>query len=238
MEKWPSTVEGQNLHIGYFPGSGGHRLRRLILGHTWKTQPINHYHNADGVEELFEAVEGVPKCPIPWFTDSESGNLVPTKSFASNRKILASHCMHIPLTKQIFPNRVTVKIYANLHHSLRRWWAIFGKNFHSADTSTMTVPHLSPTPMGILERTIKTHVDYYTKFMDTTHDHAVYVIAGDSEFADFMLEEFQIICNHPAADEFDQCWNQTIEDPRWRSLMQNPMLLDPAFCQKQHKYFD
>ena len=234
MEKWPSTFEGQNLHIGYFPGSGGHRLRRLILGHTWKTQPINHYHNADGVEELLGADEGVPKCPIPWFTDSESGNVVPTKSFASNRKILVSHCMHVPLTKQIFPNRVTVKIYANLHHSLRRWWVIFGKNFHSTDTSTIPVPHLSPTPMGILERTIKTHVDYYTKFMDTAHDHAVYIIAGDNEFADFMLEEFENIRNHPAATEFDQCWNQTIEDPRWQALMQNPMLADPAFCQKNN----
>ena len=50
--------ENQDLHIGYFPGAGGHRLRRLILGHIWKTQPINHYHNADGVEELLGAVRG------------------------------------------------------------------------------------------------------------------------------------------------------------------------------------
>jgi hypothetical protein len=238
MDKWPHIFEGQNLHVGYFPGSGGNRLRRLILGHPWAVQPGDHYHKAHGIEELFQYEVAAPKCPVPYFADLESNEMFRTKSFISPSKILLSHCMHIPLTKQIFPNRVTVKIYANLHHSLRRWWAIFGKNFHSADTSTMTVPHLSPTPMGILERTIKTHVDYYTKFMDTTHDHAVYIIAGDSEFADFMLEEFQIICNHPAADEFDQCWNQTIEDPRWQPLMQNPMLLDPAFCQKQHKYFD
>jgi hypothetical protein len=238
MEKWPHTFEGQNLHIGYFPGSGGHRLHRLILGHQWATQSGDHNHNNNGIEELSRYESGMPKCPVPYFADPESNIMFPTKSFISPSKILLSHCMHVPLTKQIFPNRVAVKIYANLHHSLRRWWVIFGKNFNSAKTDPVIMLPMCPTPMGILEYTIKSHVDYYTKFMDAGHDHAMYLIAGHSEFADFMLEEFEIIRDHPAADEFDQCWRQITTDLRWRFLMQNPMLLDPAFCQKQHKYFD
>ena len=234
MDNWLHTFENQDLHMGYFPGSGGNRLRRLILGHPWKTHPVNHLHKGNGLAGLSDSEVGVPKCPVPWFTDPESGNVVPTKSFATNRKILISHCMHSPLTKQIFPNRVAVKIYANLHHSLRRWWVIFGKNFLSTDTRAMTIPHLGPRIAWELENTIKFHVDYYTKFMDTAHDHAVYIIAGDNEFADFMLEEFENIRNHPAADEFDQCWNQIIADTRWQPLMQNPMLVDPAFCQKNN----
>jgi len=234
MDKWPHTFEDQDLHIGYFPGAGGNRLRRLILGKSWTIESGAHLHKeGPGVAD-----PGMPKCPTPWYTDPESGATSPTKSFESNSKILLSHCMHVPLTKQIFPNRATVKIYADLNQSLRRWWVIFGKNFNNTKTDPVTIPPISPTPMGILEHTIKSHVDYYTKFMDAAHDHAMYIIAGDSEFADFMLEEFQNIRNHPLADEFDQCWYQITTDPRWRWLMKNPMLLDPAFCQKQHKYFD
>lgn len=239
--EWLNISRDQFWHLGFFPGAGGNRLRRLILGLTWDIEPEGYLHRYDGISVKDSTDDGVPKFPKSWYVDYQAENQIMLfQSFKAESYIVSSHGMHSPSLKQVFPGRKSLKVYSNLRDSLRRWWAVFGKQWfeNSYPSGSVNIPTISNQPMTIVEAAIKNHVMYYTRFFDCWHDHAVYILPGQSEFADFMIELFDQARSLPESEEFDQQWEVISRQGIWQDLMRNPYLLDPEFCQKQSKYLD
>lgn len=241
MADWSTTFKSEKLYIGYFPGAGGNRFRRQVLGLPWQHNTGDHLHAYHRDQSHVTTDEGVPKFPKSWVIDHPRDFQVTLPiPFDDHRFVVISHGMHLPSVRHTFPGRKLIKIYANLRDSLRRWWVVFGKKWSGEmyPTNSVSIPVLGDSPMTGLEAAIKTHVDYYTRFFDCCHDHAVYISPGESEFADFMLEDFEKAKQHHDSVEFDEAWNSIACQGPWVELIRSPYLLDPEFCRKQCKYLD
>lgn len=211
-----TMFENQSIYIGYFPGSGGNRLRRLILNEMWKTCAGQKLHDYSGSMFEYTTDNRVPKCP-PLDTD-RTLSLTDLNQY----KILISHCMHSPTIKQLFPGRKIIKIYSNFEESLRRWWTVFGKIQLEKINSN-------------LENTIRFHLEYYDQFFDYEADESHWILPNHSDFADFMLKEFKIAQNHPDSLEFDRCWNKLKLQKKWRTIMSSPKLTNQIFVKTKQK---
>jgi len=233
MVDWSATFKTSPIHIGYFPGSGGSRLRKLLQERSWDLNPSSHLHHNYEIE-----MDDFIKCPKPWQLVTDPKNIKPTPPVSREHLILISHCMDTALTRQVFPGRKILKIYANLHHSLRRWWVVYGKQNLLNDHGTDRIfdPLLSDSEMPLAEYVIKVHLHYYRRYMDCGHDHAVYIMPGEGEFSDFMLQRFEEDNSKPDACEFDHHWYSVAKDSRWDEHIHDPYLVDPGFCREQHQY--
>jgi hypothetical protein len=103
--------------IAYFPGAGGGRLARYLLGRAYDQNPQGHYHFSDA-----------PPAPeINARFDREGLYLYQnTDIITSSEKLIElTHCMNTSLLKIHFPGRKIVKIKCSLEQALNRVWAVW-----------------------------------------------------------------------------------------------------------------
>lgn len=195
--------------IGYPVGSGGNRLRRMLLGFAWQIEPKTHLHRISELRKYSTDV-GVSKFPVPGTTDLED-------PAHSKYPVLITHGMNSEVLRQVFPNRKIVKVYCDFFLAMRRHWRVYGRDITQANIRKNNGGAILPED---IEQFIKWNLDYYRDNIDFDHDHAIYLEPGRGEFEDFMLEEFQSI----QEPEFEQGWNTVIQDPEYAKIANLPLI--------------
>jgi hypothetical protein len=92
--------------IAFYPGAGGNRYQRLLLGKDWNKLNVSYDRSNSG--QL-----------------SENRYLL-NGGVNNNISHILTHCMNRTLITQLFPNRSIVFIKSNLQQCLRREWALAG----------------------------------------------------------------------------------------------------------------
>jgi hypothetical protein len=159
--------------IAFFPGGGGNRFFLMTQGqHNFASgKSYDNQLNSQKFEYRY--------------LDSES-NL-------PDRRVILTHCMNVPLLKQLFPSHENiVVIKSNLNQSLKREWQING--CHRQDRSE--------NPVEDALASISFHDKYYKQYpLDTTGASQVVDVEHEqSAFAVMMRSELE----NTHSSEFDE----------------------------------
>lgn len=196
--------------IAYPPGSGGNRLRRILLKMPWTSEPKQELHRLDEIRK-YTIDEGYPKFPGPNNpTEVEDPAL-------SKYPVLTTHGMHSRYLRHAFPDRKIVKVYCEFREAFYRHWVVFGRR-HTVDY--INANNLLPLNSDDIYRYLEWNMSYYRDNFDFEHDYAVCIAPGQSEFADFMIKEFQE-CNDP---DWERAWWRMTIDANYIGLADIPVL--------------
>jgi hypothetical protein len=181
--------------VAYPPGSCGTRLTKKLANVTsWNTGPKTNQHHFGSPAIQYDGYN-------KYLESKNIDNLLPIEI---EQPIIAVHSLHGQTISKVFPRRQIVKVQASFYKSLRRWWYVFGKEWYqklSPPPDLFFRPlqrHLTPCQHGIAF-----HAEYYETNVDTVADQCWKIEPGQSDFADFVLEEFEF----PHDSEFDDAWN-------------------------------
>jgi hypothetical protein len=153
---------------------------------------------------------GYPKFPTPHTGEVEPPEL-------SKFPVLITHGMHSVHLRRIFPGRKIVKVYCDLHLSIRRHWVVFSK---AQILENIKQHNLLPINNEDIQSFIRWTLDYYRNNITFSHDHGVFIRPGEGEFEDFMLQEFA----ETQDAEFDQAWDTISQDPNYAWLANLPLI--------------
>lgn len=221
--QWPYGIVGtgdtlmspkhQPMVIAYPPGSGGIRLLKKLCGSQfWNQNRGNHSHFGWDIQGMI-ALNSYPKYPV------FSEDLVPIDT---PEPLVSFHCLHGPTIAKIFPHRRIMRVRANLYLSLKRWWCVYGREYYQTHHLEQMVlfPLLQKTFTHCCHG-ILSHTSYYSTQLDLTNHELLTIAPGESEFADFMLHEF----DQHRDDEFDSAWAQVLnEHPEYSKVMTSALI--------------
>ena len=174
--------------IAYLPGSCGMRLtKKLANNNIWNQHPKANQHYGASALIKYDGYHKYPK-------STDIDNLLP---ITIDQPIIAVHSLHGQTLSKLFPERQIVKIQASFYKSIRRWWYVFGKEWYQKQSSLTDLSfrslgrYLTPCQQGIAF-----HAEYYENNVDTVVDYCWKIEPEQSDFADFVLEEFEFPHDH------------------------------------------
>lgn len=159
--------------ICYFPGSGGNRLARYLLGKSWNQRPGTAAHGDIPVPEV--NYQDRDTRPYPTKT---------THIIQRPHLIELTHCMNSNLVSWLFPGRKIIKIKCQLSWCLSRHWVVHGRIYHR----NLIASH---NAAFAISKEITWHKDYYDSTgIDWTADK-IWDLSADQEFCNWMRNEIE-----------------------------------------------
>ena len=158
--------------IAFYPGSGGNRYYLMSQGHT----DFNTNQSYDS---------WLQQNPQYRYIEFDSKKL-------PDQDLILTHCMNVPLLKQLFPAHAVHIITSDLYASLRREW-VLGGQYRENDMTD---------PVENAYATLNFHGRYYQEYVvDTTGaDLIIDIESGPDTFCTMMQTEIAIA----SSTEFDQ----------------------------------
>lgn len=156
--------------IAYFPGAGGNRLARYLLGLEWQHNHAGHSHSGPNPapEINYSDVDTRPY-PVDSTSITQRSNLIEL-----------THCLDTQLLLQHFPGRQIIKLKSHFPASYNRCWQVWTQYLHQDEIRQ----HGQERTMNMA---LEHHWKYYTEtgvdwWADTVYD----VDDQTNDFCQFM----------------------------------------------------